>query len=264
MQKSIFFDIDGTLYNHNPNKNGISEKTIQTLNKLRANGHKIYIATGRSYISAQATTKHFNFDGFVVSDGAEAIYNDESVFEILLEDSIVSSIVTESRKRGYFTMLFSHNDAFLDDFDQSHIDEFIAKQKEMGMDMKHTIGLEGAKGKTQKINIILSDKNLDDDLSYITDHYCIVTYEDGLFLDIHKKEISKAFGIERLAKVAGFSLNDVIVIGDGDNDIEMFKLANIAIAMGNASDKAKTVATFVTDDINDDGLTTAFKKLDLI
>ena len=53
-------------------------------------------------------------------------------------------------------------------------------------------------------------------------------------------------------------------IGDGDNDVEMFKVVKTSIAMGNGSTKAKESATFITDDISNDGLYKAFKKINLI
>jgi hydroxymethylpyrimidine pyrophosphatase-like HAD family hydrolase len=52
--------------------------------------------------------------------------------------------------------------------------------------------------------------------------------------------------------------------GDGDNDVMMFKCVGTSVAMGNGSIKAKENASFITDDISDDGLYNALKKLNLI
>ena len=46
MKKFFFFDIDGTLTNDNPG-GIVLPSTFKTLDKLRANGHFVAIATGR-------------------------------------------------------------------------------------------------------------------------------------------------------------------------------------------------------------------------
>ncbi len=263
MRKYIFFDIDGTLYNHD-NGIGISKTTIETLNKLRDKGHKLFVATGRNLSNALAAIGDIEFDAYVVSDGADVIYKGETISEVVMDDKVVFDILSESRRRNYFTMLLTHNTTYIDDYNDSHIQKYLEKHEDIGLNDKHEIGLENAKGITQKINIVIDESNINDDFSYITDHYNIVTYDDKVFLDISEKKVSKAFGITKLSEVIGFSLEDTIVIGDGDNDIEMFQLANVAIAMGNASEAAKNNSTFVTNNINDEGLTKAFEKLGLI
>ena len=47
---------------------------------------------------------------------------------------------------------------------------------------------------------------------------------------------------------------DIVVFGDGHNDLSMMSQAPIAIAMGNAIDELKEVATFVTKNCDDDGI----------
>ena len=49
-------------------------------------------------------------------------------------------------------------------------------------------------------------------------------------------------------------LEDVVVFGDGHNDYSMFQKAPMSIAMGNAIDKLKEIADFVTKDSNEDGI----------
>lgn len=45
MRKIIFIDVDGTLTNY---ENQIPKSAIDAIRKARANGHKVYICTGRS------------------------------------------------------------------------------------------------------------------------------------------------------------------------------------------------------------------------
>lgn len=55
------------------------------------------------------------------------------------------------------------------------------------------------------------------------------------------------------------SMNDVVVFGDGKNDITMMQQAAISVAMGNAIDELKKIATFVTKSNKEDGIMYACK-----
>ena len=58
--------------------------------------------------------------------------------------------------------------------------------------------------------------------------------------------------------------HDTIAFGDGKNDISMLKSVKTGIAMGNAVDELKEIATFVTENVLDDGIFKALDKLHLI
>jgi hypothetical protein len=52
-------------------------------------------------------------------------------------------------------------------------------------------------------------------------------------------------------------------MGDGNNDISMLSFVEVGVAMGNATDKLKSIADYITDDVNEDGLANAFHYLEL-
>ena len=52
----------------------------------------------------------------------------------------------------------------------------------------------------------------------------------------------------------GGNVKDIVVFGDGHNDLSMIRQAPISIAMGNAIDELKQLATFVTKDCQNDGI----------
>ena len=75
--------------------------------------------------------------------------------------------------------------------------------------------------------------------------------------EINIKDVTKARGIEKILEYFGGSAEDTAAVGDSDNDIEMLKIANTAVAMGNSSKNLIKYADFVTDDVNEDGLSKA-------
>ena len=55
-----------------------------------------------------------------------------------------------------------------------------------------------------------------------------------------------------------------MAIGDGENDLEMLKQCKNSVAMGNAINEVKEIASYITSDINEDGIYNAFKKFNII
>ena len=71
-------------------------------------------------------------------------------------------------------------------------------------------------------------------------------------------------GRHKTAVTPHISLEETMAFGDGHNDIDMLKLVNIGVAMGNAKDEVKEAADEVTDDIDHDGIYQALKRHHII
>lgn len=54
---------------------------------------------------------------------------------------------------------------------------------------------------------------------------------------------------------------ELIAFGDGENDLEMLKEVGVSVAMENAVNEVKEIATMVTDSNEEDGLVTALSKI---
>ena len=55
-----------------------------------------------------------------------------------------------------------------------------------------------------------------------------------------------------------------MAFGDGGNDMQMLQHVSLAVAMGNAGDELKSIADFVTKDVDDEGIAYALKHYGLI
>ena len=85
----------------------------------------------------------------------------------------------------------------------------------------------------------------------------------GMGGEITSIGISKAVGLRHAAEYFHVPMSDTIAFGDSANDIEMLEAAEISVAMGNGAPSAKEAADLVTDDIDEDGIANAFRKLGL-
>lgn len=72
------------------------------------------------------------------------------------------------------------------------------------------------------------------------------------WLTIHDQRACKSKGIRRLVEMTGHTLENLTVFGDHINDIKMFQLAGIAVAVGNAEQAVKSSADVIigTNDQN--------------
>jgi len=85
-------------------------------------------------------------------------------------------------------------------------------------------------------------------------------YPDVDFVNVLAPRVSKGKALAALASHLGISLDEVMAVGDGTNDIPLLASAGLAVAMGNAPDEVKAVADYVTLDIDHSGLAAVIKK----
>ena len=76
--------------------------------------------------------------------------------------------------------------------------------------------------------------------------------------------ISKGSAVLHLAKTLNIDKEEIMCIGDSENDISMLKVAGLSIAMGNGDDLVKEIADFITDTNNNDGVAKAIEKYVLL
>jgi hypothetical protein len=81
------------------------------------------------------------------------------------------------------------------------------------------------------------------------------------YLDVTPPGCDKGTFVQAIAKLQGISTDAVATIGDMQNDLAMFRNSGVSIAMGNATDDVKKLATHVTTSNEDEGFAGA---LDII
>ena len=88
------------------------------------------------------------------------------------------------------------------------------------------------------------------------------TNPDGTFwyTNFVRAGIDKAHGIRQYARTMGLEPGELMAVGDGLNDVSMFELVGLPVAMGNAPDAVKRRARSVTGNLGDDGLAEAIER----
>jgi Cof subfamily protein (haloacid dehalogenase superfamily) len=79
-------------------------------------------------------------------------------------------------------------------------------------------------------------------------------------IEITRQGVSKGKAVAVLAAHYGLQQEEIITIGDSENDVSMIEYAGLGIAMGNAPDQVKRKAGYVTGTNDEDGVAQAISK----
>ncbi|MGL5353754.1 MAG: HAD-IIB family hydrolase, partial [Clostridium sp.] len=79
-------------------------------------------------------------------------------------------------------------------------------------------------------------------------------------IEINYKAVSKGRAVKALAEYYGIGAEEIMCIGDNENDISMINYAGLGVAMGNAIDSVKEISDYITSSNNDNGVSKAIEK----
>jgi Cof subfamily protein (haloacid dehalogenase superfamily) len=258
MKKLIFFDIDGTLRS-NKNK-AILPQTKELIKELSKNPNVVLgIATGRSY-ARLGVLKELRplFKYLVLCNGAltmqvQKTQEEQILNEVYFDPKDVMKVKKTAYIHGFSLILFTLDQIFTIDLKKSpkikNINNFKGEQKLVLNDNFF------AQQKVYQM-VLLHEKENDKEniqkfLKYVPQLKAY--FWDSGFVDIMYKKIDKAYGIKQIKDL--YPDYQLICMGDGPNDFEMLKLADVSIAMGNTKiEDLKNIANFVSPHIDEDCL----------
>ncbi|MEG0177251.1 HAD family hydrolase [Anaerorhabdus sp.] len=257
-KKYIFFDIDGTLTSHTI-RNHISDSTFLAIKKLRENGHFISLATGRAVFLTKEIAEKTTIESLVCEGGNGLIVDGELVAYEPINIDLAKDILRQCDELGIGWAVSNVDNPLLitrsEDVKTSFSVTSFIRKIEVHKDYDYN--------NETSIRRILIENNQEKykQLQNI-EKIGFMKYEGSPFALIEPD--NKYKGIRKLLEILQGNEEDVIVFGDGINDISMFKEAKTSVAMGNAIDELKAIATYVTDDANSDGIYNACLHLGLI
>jgi Cof subfamily protein (haloacid dehalogenase superfamily) len=87
-----------------------------------------------------------------------------------------------------------------------------------------------------------------------------VARSQNYYLDVTHPQADKGHVVEALSRLLSIPASAIATIGDGRNDVAMFRAGGLSIAMGNAAHEVQAQAAFVTDGNDADGFAKAVEK----
>ena len=254
----IFFDIDNTLISHK----GIShipQETIDAVRLLRSAGHIPAIATGRGAFLTVTTAQDFGITELVCSGGAQIIVNGEEIFRAMFPDEHLGYFLETAAKFPSLTAAIDSKYLYASQAFSDFFSYFNAQAGYNCIRPLHTLS-----------RAIICYIMLPPD-ALTPEHGLFFSPPEGLklelmhaFTEARCSGTSKWDGITKLIAHTRSNLDEVIVFGDGPNDIDMLTHAKIGVVVGNASESVKACADYVCEDIDEGGILKACRHLGLI
>jgi len=259
-RKILFFDIDGTLITEDRK---IPEDAKRALAEAKKQGHLLFINTGRVYCNIEDFI-YEGFDGMVMGCGTHIIYHGKELLHKRLTKAKCTEIAYKCREYGIQALFeFSEYSGFDGEMtDRNWLDDLVGYFRSVGRRMLESI--DEPDFIFDKFSAYYDENSdLEAFKEYITKDFTYIDRE-GNFCEMEPIGFSKASGIQFLLEYFDIEKENAFVFGDSNNDIEMMQYVPNSIAMGNGSAECKKVASFITKDIDDGGLSYAMKHFELI
>lgn len=235
--KLIALDMDGTLLTSNQE---VAESTQKAIKDAKAKGIQVMLSTGRWLNSCYSYAVDLALDTYLVtSNGGEIWSSDKELVEQHLHDPrTFEEMWRLGNDLGVYMWMVST--------------EKIYHERPQDFNAHKWLKIGYNSPDEQKIQTIWDQLSSKDSLE--------LTNSLPENIEVNPVGVNKANGIERVCKEIGITMNQVMAIGDGLNDIKMIEQSNIGVAMGNAQDQVKKAADFVTDTNDNDGVAKAFRR----
>lgn len=231
--EAIAVDIDGTITD---DKRKICISAIESLREAEKNGIPTIIVTGNVVNYAYAAEVLIGCSGGLVAENGGMIfkegYNNNAV-EILVNSEYIEKADAHLKEK------------LGDDYTKhaSHDNNYRATEIVFYKTIKREV-----------IEEALKDYEHADELEL---------YDSGFALHITDKRVNKGTSLRRLCEKNGINMENVMAIGDSENDEDFLKEAGVKIAVGNADDSLKEMSTYTCTNNFGDGVKEAIEKFAL-
>lgn len=268
MIKLLAIDMDGTLLNEEKHIDTPQREAVQ---KAIEAGIKVVLCTGRPLfgvlpVYGELELEKYNLDEYVILNNGcslrkttnwELLDNKEITREdVIYLDKLRKGYnldLTVSNDDDYFVVGDKANKYTIEDGKLVYVDIKPISLEE-ATSGKHTFFKSMYLGEEEEIQRFKNDNE-----NLLKDKY------DAVLSQIHIFEMlpfgtNKAAALKELAEKLGIKREEIMTIGDGNNDVEMLEFAGIGIAMGNGTESAKKAANYVTDTNENHGVAKAIEK----
>ena len=267
--KLIAIDIDGTLVN---SKKELTAGVKAAIEKAKVQGIKVVICTGRPLPGALKLLAELGLDNddnqYVVSFGGavvqstsgKVIYHQGLTYEDFVDLEAIA------RKMNLHFQVISPDRIYTCNKDIGYYTLYEANLVSMGISYRTPDELRDVpliKGmfidEPEILDPAIADRTyfgqLEDRLEF--------TKTAAFYYEAYTKGVSKGNAVAKLCEELGLTAENVMAIGDEENDISMIKFAGIGVAMENAVPAVKEVANEITVDNDHDGVAKVIEKFAL-
>ncbi|WP_193128587.1 Cof-type HAD-IIB family hydrolase [Gulosibacter sediminis] len=268
-QLLIALDIDGTILDVDGE---IPDATRQQVKRLRAEGHEVMLATGRSAADMLPVRERLSLDSryLVAANGAMVLERAEGVSAPANSDYSATWVETFDPTDALIRLRPVLRNARFAVEGPDGVYRYSGQFPDGSFEAQGTeVKFEDLLGQpVTRLVVVSPDHSVEEFVAEVKGsglHQ--VTYSVGwsAWLDIAPEGVNKATALEKVRTNLGISGSNVVVAGDGFNDIQMLEWAKEiggrSFAMGNAPQQVIDAASDLTTDFYHDGLALALAKV---
>jgi Cof subfamily protein (haloacid dehalogenase superfamily) len=270
---AIFLDVDGTYADFGI----VPEVHAVAVQAARANGHKVFLCTGRPVSMLPEHILDAGFDGLIASAGAYV----EVAGEVLVDTRFPADLAAKT-----VAVLDAHDSVYVLEAQESLHVRPAAEQRLRAIIESHFEQSEDgpAKGSSAilgslspwldgsplfaKVSVFDSQAPMANIVAEIGPRIDVVANsiaDEGVNAgELFQRGISKADGVAAAIAHLGIEQKDAIAFGDGQNDLEMIAYAGLGVAIEGSSANVLAVADRTALPPNRGGIALAFAELGLI
>lgn len=261
MIKAVFIDIDETLTN---SQREVTEKIKLEIKKCVENGVKIILTSGRSRREAMDFQEQIGTSPYIVSSNGASAYDAENGVEIYnerIDPQMVLQLIKHSRENGYriklnYKDLLVMNEAAYPDEKDKEVSyeelERVAVEEQVVQCVITSTDFEKMRFfrdyiKNECVGIAVANESKrfkNPDLKPSRNYYC----------DVASVKVSKGNAVKAVCEYFEIKPEEIVTIGDGENDLSMLGLTPNSVAMGNSLPEIKEKANYVTASNDEDGV----------
>ena len=265
----IALDIDGTTLN---SKGRLTERTKDALERVIESGVYVVMATGRCFDALPDDIMAISNMNYVVTSNG-AMVRDLNTGEVILRNCLDPEVVVEAEKIlrdcGQMVEIFIDGTAYIerslyeyirDGGDTYRHREYVMKTRNPVDDLMGHL-LEN-RDRIENINIFFNSQEAKAAMYPVLlqlENATVTSSLDNNW-EIGGATTSKANALRTLTEMLGIKKEEMMACGDSPNDIAMLQEAGISVAVGNAKDPVKEMASFISTTNNEDGVAVAIDK----
>lgn len=265
--KLIAIDIDGTLVD---SSGKLRPKVIQTVKQAKDKGIKVVLCTGRPLPGVKPLLRQLDLDEqddqYVVCFGGAVVEttSGKTLFEKGITYNDFVDLEAIARKLQLHFHAISTDRIYTCNKDLGYYTLYEANLVSMGISYRTPEEMRDVP--LVKAMFVEDAETLD---PAIAKREYFLPLNDRLdlmktasfYYEAYAKGVNKGNALLKLCEILGITEENIMAIGDEENDLSMLKIARLGVAMGNAISKLKEVADQITTDNDHDGVAEAIAKV---
>lgn len=257
----VALDIDGTILN---SAMEITDETKRAIKMCVSKGIKVVLSSGRYYDSIKAYTKDLNIGGEQITLNGAVIKEAKTgrnLEEFVIPKDDYNGLIDKLQNLPYSTLVFTADKYYKieDNEELGKVEILTGPKGDMISSFKQVVN------PIKILLIIQEEQEIKRAQELLQDDKYLVIRTGYNNIEIVRRDVSKGRALKIIADKYNIKRENILAIGDSENDIEMIKYAGMGIAMGNAYEHVKEISDAVTDTCDEDGVAKAiFKHIFLI